>query len=138
MQERFEKCPLLKDNYLVSNTGKVINIDTNKELTGVITKKGYRRLIFRDRKNNSVKYYFVHRLVAETFITNEYNKTEVNHIDSDRLNNKIDNLEWCTRSENVRHSFQHGNKSHIGIKNPNCKYYKSNNPNIETISSQVP
>ncbi len=137
MQEIFKPCSLLKENYLVSNFGNVINITTNKLLVGVITKKGYKRLIFRDRPNKITKYYFVHRLVAETFIPKIYSKIEVNHIDSNRLNNNANNLEWCTRAENIKHSFTSGNKSHIGIKNPNSKHFKSNNSNIETISSQV-
>ena len=51
------------------------------------------------------KVYSVHRLVAQSFIPNPENKPCVNHIDWNRINNKIDNLEWCTQSENIRHKF---------------------------------
>lgn len=50
----------------------------------------------------------VHRLVAETYIPNPYEKECINHIDGDKLNNCADNLEWCTRSENMNHAFNHG------------------------------
>ena len=54
-------------------------------------------------KNGKVKYYLVHRLVAQAFIPNPQNKSEVNHIDEDKENNYVENLEWCTHIENMRH-----------------------------------
>ena len=50
----------------------------------------------------------VHRLVAETFILNSNNYPVVNHIDGNKLNNSVNNLEWCNQSENVRHSYANG------------------------------
>jgi NUMOD4 motif-containing protein/HNH endonuclease len=54
-------------------------------------------------KEGRVKMHYVHRLVAEAFIDNPLNKPEVNHIDEVKNNNKAENLEWCTRMENVHH-----------------------------------
>lgn len=62
--------------------------------------------------NGKTKTYSVHRLIATAFIPNPLNKKQVNHIDGNRLNNRLENLEWATCSENMLHSFAIGiNKS---------------------------
>ena len=63
---------------------------------------GYRKVTLRkDGRSSNV---MIHRAVALAFIPNPENKTEVNHIDGDKLNNRVDNLEWCTKSENAIHA----------------------------------
>lgn len=59
-------------------------------------------------KNNTREVFRIHRLVASTFISNPENKPQINHIDGDRKNNRVDNLEWCTNSENMLHSYATG------------------------------
>lgn len=59
-------------------------------------------------RNGVQKRHRIHRLVAEAFIPNPNNKPQVNHIDCDKNNNCVDNLEWCDNSENQIHAFKHG------------------------------
>lgn len=71
------------------------------------------------------KTFRVNRLVAETFIPNPLNKLSVNHIDGDKTNNRVDNLEWVTLSENMRHAYKNKLKvSKQGSENPNAKLSK--------------
>lgn len=74
--------------------------------------------------DNKVYWKSVHRLIAEAFIPNPHNKSEVNHINGIKTDFNIDNLEWVTRSENQLHAFRTGlNKPHIhkGSLNPSSK-----------------
>lgn len=101
--------------YQVSNLGRVRSLDKivirtdgknrhqkGKILKLQISKYGYNVITLWN--NNVSKQFKVHRLVAMAFIPNPNNLPQVNHIDEDKLNNKIDNLEWCTALENNRHS----------------------------------
>lgn len=64
--------------------------------------KGYLR-VHLSKTNCKLKHFRVHRIVAETFIDNPYNLPEVNHIDGNKQNNSVSNLEWCTGKENRNH-----------------------------------
>jgi hypothetical protein len=120
--------------YQVSNFGNV------KSLDRYITRSDgcvyFRRGKLRPKLKNTDGYYHlklcrnggyvtkrIHRLVAEAFIPNPRNLPEINHIDTDRTNNMVNNLEWCTRYENIQHCLKLGN--HVcqtdisGANNPN-------------------
>jgi hypothetical protein len=86
--------------YQVSNIGNVKGII--KTLKPNKTSKGYLHISLY--KNRISKTFKLHRIVAQNFISNPENKLEVNHMDGNKLNNKIDNLEWNTRFENNKHA----------------------------------
>lgn len=84
--------------YEVSNMGNVRNIHT-KELKSIrVSKTGY--CITDLRENGIHKTSYIHRLVAEAFIENAFSLPCVNHIDEDKTNNHVDNLEWCSVAYN--------------------------------------
>ena len=89
------------DNYEVSNLGKVRNIKSGRILKPSLNKNGYLRLWLC--KNNKRKHLYLHRIIATAFIDNPDEKPCVNHIDENKLNNDLSNLEWCTVRENLIH-----------------------------------
>ena len=101
--------------YQVSNLGRVRSLPKVDRLGRVHNGKikaqvnnGSGYLIVNLKHNGKQKMKTVHRLVAETFISNDDNLPEINHIDGNKVNNRVDNLEWCTRSENVKHAIKNG------------------------------
>ena len=92
--------------YSVSNYGEVRNDSTKTLLQGSIANNGYRMVHLRYRID---KVCSVHRLVMKAFKPcDEMDDLQVNHIDGNKLNNNLNNLEWSTALENIRHSFQTG------------------------------
>lgn len=104
--------------YKISNFGRVLSVERKvSNGTGIITiptkilkqslnYKGYP--ITYLSKNAKCKTVAVHRLVAIAFISNFENKPQVNHIDGNKQNNNVDNLEWCTNGENQIHAYKIG------------------------------
>lgn len=90
------------DNYDISECGVVTNTVTGKELHGQCNLKGYRQVLLCQYGASQI--FSVHRLVAQAFIPNPDNLPQVNHKDRDKLNNSVDNLEWCTCQQNNEHS----------------------------------
>ena len=93
--------------YEVSTFGRVRNRNSKKILSPAICKNtGYKKVNLWNKGYD--KTHSIHRLVAEAFIPNPNNKRLVNHIDCDKTNNHISNLEWATDSENMKHAFANG------------------------------
>lgn len=97
--------------YEISNTRLIRSLPRGRKksitiLNPTIGKRGYYEVCIRGNgKRKTVK---VHRIIAEAFIPNPDNLPEINHIDTDKLNNKITNLEWCTRKYNSNHAYDKG------------------------------
>lgn len=89
------------ENYSISDDGYVRNDTTTKLLKQHTNNKGY--LLVNLWRNNKGYWKTVHRLLAIAFIPNPNNYPQVNHKDGNKQNNRIDNLEWCTQSENQLH-----------------------------------
>lgn len=109
--------------YEVSNLGRVKSLSNSKSRKEKILKQQIRNGYFSvdlSKKHEKTKKFFVHRLVAIAFIPNPENKEQVNHLDADKLNNKLTNLQWATRKENIAHAIA------LGL------IKKSNNPVIAT------
>ena len=110
------------ENYIIFEDGMIINFWTGLELKPCKNKKGYLKIGLY--KNGKRKHFYLHRLLALTFIPNPDNLPEVDHIDRDRSNNDLSNLRWVTSIENNQNK---------GIPNTNTtgekyihedKYYK--------------
>lgn len=84
--------------YAVSNYGNIKNIKTNRILKGYDNGSGYLAVSVNNKK------MYIHRLVAMAFLDNPRGVNYVNHIDYNKQNNNVNNLEWCTQKENVHHS----------------------------------
>lgn len=101
-------------NYSISDDGRVRNDKTGRILKPVPTKNGYLRV------GLDKQLCRIHVLVAKEFIPNPDNLPQVNHIDGNKANNNVCNLEWITPSENIKHAFRNGLKlpNYDGIKKP--------------------
>ena len=90
------------EEYTIDTKGNVYSRRKHKYLKQSINRNGYCKVTLQ--KDKYKKMYSVHRLVAETFIENINNYPCVNHIDSNRRNNSVENLEWCTHKQNTQHA----------------------------------
>lgn len=123
--------------YEVSNHGNVRRIFRyGRPWIGLckpkITKDGYyESTLVKDGKPKSIR---THRIVAKAFCENPENKLEVNHIDGNKLNNRADNLEWCTSSENQKHAYRLGLQKVSGGAILNRKKVRCIELDIETDS----
>lgn len=110
-------------DYIITEQGDVVNKHTGRKLKPQPNGKGYLRV------GIGKKLMFVHRLVAEKYVPNPDCKPQVNHKDGDKTNNRADNLEWVSNSENRRHAVKNGYHVH-GEK---CPWAKLTKKDVEFI-----
>lgn len=136
MQEIWKDVKGYEGLYQVSNLGNVKSksrVVNNRKIIGKIltpadTSKGYLGVSLY--KNGSKKTASIHKLVAIAFIPKVKNKPQINHKDGDKHNNKVDNLEWCNGSENLKHAFE------LGLKKPSktsLGKFGENHPNSKKV-----
>lgn len=139
MKEFWKDIPGYEGLYKVSNHGRVMSVkfgpktnsvrlhETSKVLKPSITNVGYLKVqLYKDSHS---KIFYIHRLVASVFIPNPENKSQVNHIDCNKQNNRVDNLEWVTPSENQKHAIKNG----LRASSPNLGKKGSLNPNSKAV-----
>ena len=113
--EVWKDIPGYEGKYQVSNLGNVKSLNYNRQriekvLKPYMSKKGY--ALVRLWHKSQGEGFLVHRIVAELFVSNPYDKAEVNHINGIKTDNRAENLEWCTRSENESHAWRTGLGKH--------------------------
>lgn len=116
-------------NYEVSEEGVVRNIKTHKIIQGGISTSGYKMVSLYSENKRLHKQ--VHRLVAINFIENPENKPQVNHIDGNKLNNNVDNLEWVTGKENMKHALELGIYKKYNNQTYKNKFGKEHNRSVK-------
>ena len=120
-------------NYVIFDDGRLYSKKTNRFLKGKVDNVGYRS--YNVTLHNAVlgtyrKDVYAHRLVAKYFISNPNNLPVVNHIDENRLNNNVDNLEWVTHKENYRKYRENNWERRVAERRP-TRYIEKNLPGEE-------
>lgn len=133
--------PGFEELYSVSNLGRVRREAPGKGThKGKILKlgrhsRGYHRVSMWAKGKGSFKK--VHRLVAKAFLSQPSSLHEVNHKNSNRQDNTLQNLEWVTKSENTLHGFAYGFSSNVGVRNSQAKLTEEDVKEIRRLSKHV-
>lgn len=128
--------------YQISSLGRVKSLSrisnnrtlSEKLLTPSLSNSGYAWICLSNNKDK--KHFFIHRIIAQSFIPNPMNKMQVNHIDGVKTNNSIDNLEWVTNSENQKHAYKNNLNSVSELQKKRTSKAKSSSV-IDTESNTI-
>ena len=96
------------ENYSVTEDGRVFSHIYNKFLKPFLRESTYEYFYVNLYKDGKKSKHSIHRLVASAYIPNQHNKPQVNHINGKKLDNRLENLEWVTASENGIHAYKNG------------------------------
>ena len=102
--EEWRKLDFLPPHFEVSNLGRFRNTRTNNILKGWKTPRGY--ISVSIPRNNTTETYQLHRLVALAFIPNPNGYDQVNHINCNKQDNRLENLEWCNNTHNIKEAYK--------------------------------
>lgn len=127
MEEIWKQITDYEGLYYISNFGRIKD-NTGKIRKTYINNKGYECISLRFQGNKY--HHLIHRLVAEYFIPNYSNLTQVNHKDCNKLNNKVSNLEWIDQKGN----YKHGMSNYLYSKNEDHYFSKLSNKDVEMIN----
>ena len=116
-----------KEDYIIKSDGTIINKKRGNILKPQPNGKGYLRVYI------GKKLYFVHRLVAEKYIPNPDNKPQVNHKDGNKLDNRVENLEWVNNNENRKHALCNG----LHLCGEQCSYSKLKEKDVIFIRNNI-
>lgn len=110
--------------YSASSLGYIINNKSKRILKESVLKSGYKQVTLC--KDGTAINKLVHRIIAMVFLDNIENKAQVNHINGVKSDNRLENIEWNTRSENQKHSIKIGLRHTRGEKNSQSKLSEKN------------
>jgi hypothetical protein len=123
------------ENYQVSNLGRIRSLYKNIVLKPQLSKNDYLHVILYKNKFKYTKT--IHVIVAKTFIPNPLNLPEVNHIDGNKNNCAVTNLEWSTKSDNAKHAYRIGLKTAKGENNGQARLTNSEVIEIRELKGKL-
>ncbi|BCG66318.1 DNA repair exonuclease [Staphylococcus phage vB_SsapH-Golestan101-M] len=125
----------VEDYYYITEEGYIVSYAKNgrRVLKSHINKSGYKINNITIKKGTGKKTFILHRIVAYAFLPKNIEHIEVNHIDGNKLNNNISNLEWVTKKENIEHSWNIGLRDNSWAKGSKNYQWKGNHKNCRSI-----
>lgn len=106
--KEFRKLKSLKFLYEINREGVLRNVKSKKVIRGYRESNGYTRVKLESKSLGGIVRTSIHQLVAEAFVQNPLGLPEVNHKNSDRSDNRAENLEWVSHSQNMKHAYHNG------------------------------